>query len=81
MIAGQLEGLLGVVIGQYVQKRHLRSLQRNLTETGRAWQRYGRDVIPRPHSSPRNNIWIKKNPWFVESLLPVLRQSVRDAME
>jgi uracil-DNA glycosylase len=36
-------------------------------------------VIPLPHPSPRNNIW-KKNPWFVENLLPALRQSVSDAL-
>lgn len=72
---------LTLVIGQYAQKWHLPSLQRNLTETVRAWQDCGRGVIPLPHPSPRNNIWIKKNPWFVESLLPVLRQSVRDAID
>ncbi|MGD8958086.1 MAG: uracil-DNA glycosylase family protein [Chromatiaceae bacterium] len=71
---------LTVVIGQYAQKWHLPSVERNLTETVRAWQNYGGGVIPLPHPSPRNNIWIKKNPWFAESLLPALQQSVRDAL-
>ena len=72
---------LTLVIGQYAQQWHLPSLRRNLTETVRTWQDGGRGIIPLPHPSPRNNIWIKKNSWFVESLLPVLRQSVRDAIE
>lgn len=80
-IMQSLKGVqLTLVIGQYAQKWHLPSLQRNLTETVRAWQDLGSDVIPLPHPSPRNNIWMKKNPWFAESLLPVLRQSVRDAI-
>jgi uracil-DNA glycosylase len=77
----QLMGCLGdvrltIVIGQYAQKWHLPSVKRNLTETVRAWRDYGIGVIPLPHPSPRNNIWIKKNPWFVETLLPALRQQV-----
>ena len=71
---------LTIVIGQYAQKWHLPSVKRNLTETVRAWRDYGSGVIPLPHPSPRNDIWIKKNPWFVETLLPALRQSVSNAL-
>ena len=71
---------LTVVIGQYAQKWHLPSVKHNLTNTVQAWRDYGPGVIPLPHPSPRNNIWIKKNPWFVETLLPALRQSVGDAL-
>lgn len=71
---------LTLVIGQYAQKWHLPDVKKNLTETVRAWKDYGKDVIPLPHPSPRNNIWLKKNPWFAESLLPHLRQSARKAL-
>ena len=71
---------LTLVIGQYAQRWHLSQLQKNLTETVRAWQDYGQGVIPLPHPSPRNNIWIKKNPWFAESLLPALKQATRAAL-
>jgi uracil-DNA glycosylase len=37
-------------------------------------------IIPLPHPSWRTKIWEKRNPWFEESLLPVLRQRVRDAL-
>ena len=71
---------LTIVIGQYAQKLHLPQVRRNLTETVRAWKEYDEGLIPLPHPSPRNNIWIKKNPWFAELLLPTLRQSVRNAV-
>jgi uracil-DNA glycosylase len=71
---------LTLVIGQYAQKWHLPFTHKNLTETVRAWQEYGPGVIPLPHPSPRNNIWLKKNPWFGESLLPALKQIAQDAI-
>ena len=32
--------------------------------------------MPLPHPSPRNNGWLKNNPWFAEELVPVLQQRV-----
>ncbi|MEM7282471.1 MAG: uracil-DNA glycosylase family protein [Pseudomonadota bacterium] len=71
---------LQLVIGQYAHKWHLESLQKNLTETVKHWRDYGRAVLPLPHPSPKNNIWLKKNPWFVEELVPELRRRVRKAL-
>jgi len=68
---------LTLVIGQYAQRWHLPKSGKNLTETVRAWRKYGDGVIPLPHPSPRNNIWMKKNPWFAEELLPALRLPVK----
>jgi uracil-DNA glycosylase len=79
-----LQGLrqirLTLVIGQYAQKWHLPYMRKNLSETVCAWQDYGPNVMPLPHPSPRNNIWLKKNPWFTESLLPSLRQQVLNVL-
>jgi uracil-DNA glycosylase len=72
---------LTLVIGQYAQKWHLAQVEKNLTETVRAWKDYGPGVMPLPHPSPRNNIWLKKNPWFSESLLPELKSAVRSTLE
>jgi uracil-DNA glycosylase len=71
---------LTLVIGQYAQKWHLPHVDKNLTETVRAWKDYGPSVVPLPHPSPRNNIWLKKNPWFAESLLPELKRIVRSTL-
>ena len=72
---------LTLVIGQYAQKWHLPHVEKNLTETVRAWKDYGPDVMSLPHPSPRNNIWLKKNPWFSKSLLPRLKSVVRSTLE
>lgn len=72
---------LTLVIGQYAQKWHLPRTQKNLTETVRAWQDNAPGIIPLPHPSPRNNIWLKKNPWFAKSLLPALSNAVQAALE
>lgn len=71
---------LTLVIGQYAQKWHLPDVKKNLTETVRAWKDYGKGVMPLPHPSPRNNIWLKKNPWFAETLLPQLKRSAKRAL-
>lgn len=66
---------LTLLIGQYAQKKYLgKRMQRNLTETVRHWRDYGPDIIPLPHPSWRNNVWIKKNPWFNDTLEEVKRR-------
>ena len=70
----QLE--LTLVIGQYAQAYHLDEPKSSLTEKVRAWRNYWPGTVPLPHPSPRNNIWLRRNPWFEADLLPVLRQRV-----
>lgn len=71
---------LTLVIGQYAMQWHLDEPKKNLTETARAWRDYGDNVFPMPHPSPRNNIWLKKNAWFVDEVLPTLKERVGDAI-
>ena len=78
--AEALEYLAGIrltlLVGQYAQSWHLDSPKKNLTQTVKAWQDYGEGVIPLPHPSPRNNIWLSKNRWFEKELIPILRGRV-----
>lgn len=67
---------LTLVIGKYALDWHLPQHERSLTETVRAWKSYGPDRIPLPHPSPRNNRWLKQNPWFADEVLPYLRARV-----
>lgn len=70
---------LTLAIGQYAHKYHLPSgRKKNLTETVKAWEEYAPRVFPLPHPSPRNNIWLKKNPWFVEEVIPTLQHLVSE---
>jgi uracil-DNA glycosylase len=62
---------LTLLIGQYVQKSYLGNrMKKNLTETVRNFEQYLPEFIVLPHPSPRSNIWIKKNPWFADHLIP-----------
>ena len=73
---------LTLAIGTYAQKWHLGELGQNLTETVRQWKTYSKSngVIPMPHPSPRNNIWLKKNDWFETDVIPILRERVQIAL-
>ncbi|MBT8446541.1 MAG: uracil-DNA glycosylase family protein [Gammaproteobacteria bacterium] len=75
---GQLR--LTLVIGQYAQRWHLGATRLPLTETVRAWREFGPAIIPLPHPSPRNNVWLSRNPWFADQLLPALKTAVRAAL-
>lgn len=68
---------LTLVIGQYALAYHCPDAKKsNLTDTVRNWEAYWPHVLPLPHPSPRNNIWLKKNPWFEVELLPKLQERV-----
>ena len=49
-----------LVIGQYAQAWHLPFQHKTLTETVRNWEVYDPKLMPLPHPSPRNNIWLRK---------------------
>ncbi len=74
----ELSGVkLTLVIGQYALAWHLGPRAKpTLTETVQAWREYAPTLWPMPHPSPRNNIWLKKNPWFEQEILPAMRKQV-----
>lgn len=67
---------LTLVIGSYAQQWHLNSPYRTLTDTVKAWREFG-NTMPLPHPSPRNNLWLKKNPWFEQNVLPNLQKRIQ----
>lgn len=71
---------LTIIIGQYAIAYHLPGQKKNLTERVRHWREYWPTMIPMPHPSPRNNIWLKKNPWFERDVLPTLRRQVAEIL-
>lgn len=74
---------LTLVIGQYAHKGLLgKQRRRNLTETVKAWPEFlAQNQLPLPHPSPRNQMWLRRNPWFETELVPDLRSRVADALE
>lgn len=66
-----------VVIGAYAIDYHLGvQAEKTLTETVRNWQNYQPRHLVLPHPSPRNNLWLSRNPWFEVDVLPYLQERV-----
>jgi uracil-DNA glycosylase len=69
---------LTLLIGQYAQQLYLGQRRKgSLTDTVRAWRDYQPAYLPLPHPSPRNQFWLKKNPWFFADVVPELRRVCR----
>ena len=72
---------LTLLIGQYAQAYYLKERRKeNLTETVRAWREYAPQYLPLPHPSPRNNLWLKRNAFFADEVVPELQQRVRELL-
>lgn len=70
-----------ILVGSYAQKYYLgKRREKNLTETVRQFDQYLPDYLPLVHPSPLNLGWMKKNPWFEEEVLPVLRTLVKSKL-
>jgi uracil-DNA glycosylase len=74
---------LTLLIGQYAQNYYLpvefKQQYKTLTERVRHGGELADDVIPLPHPSPRNQLWLKRNVWFEELVLPRLRKAIRNS--
>lgn len=68
---------LTLLVGRYAQRHFLGDRRKNtLAETVRAWKEYAPEYFPLPHPSPRNQPWLKSNPWFERQLIPELRKRI-----
>ncbi len=71
---------LTLAIGRYAIAYHIQrphpERRGTLTDIVRASD-FARDaVLALPHPSPRNLMWLRRNPWFEEDYIPVLRRRV-----
>ena len=69
-----------LVLGQYAQAYHFGEASSSVTELVKSWRTYWPHMVPLPHPSPRNNLWLRRNPWFESELLPPLRKRVSEAL-
>ncbi|MGB1951176.1 MAG: uracil-DNA glycosylase family protein [Marinobacter sp.] len=72
--------VLTLVIGQYAHAWHLPDAARSVTENVRQWRQYWPNLVPMPHPSPRNNLWLRRNPWFEEEVIPTLQSRIRSLL-
>jgi len=70
-----------LLIGQYAQRYYLKnSFKGSLTETVKSYREYLPTYFPLPHPSPRNQNWVKINPWFMEEVVPELQKRIQLAV-
>lgn len=67
---------LTLVLGRYALAWHL-GTSRGVTASVRAWREHRPGIVPLPHPSPRNRVWLARNRWFESELLPYLKRRVR----
>jgi uracil-DNA glycosylase len=69
---------LTLLVGQYAQRHYLGSGRKgSMTEAVKAFSEYGPQFFPLPHPSWRSLIWMRKNPWFEQVVIPELRKAVQ----
>lgn len=83
---------LTLLVGNYAQQYYLKDASSNhnsdpsdsylkkyktLTERVKHWHNAPAGFIPLPHPSPRNQIWLKKNAWFEDEVVPHIRAEVQ----
>ena len=80
-ILGQMRLIeMTIVLGQYAQSYHFDRTKQTLTELVKSWHSSWPEKVPLPHPSPRNNIWLRRNPWFETEVLPALRKRVAEIL-
>jgi len=69
---------LTLLVGGYAQAYYLPATKRQtLTERVRNFASFGETLFPLPHPSWRSTGWMRRNPWFEQSVLPKLKEAVR----
>jgi len=72
---------LRIIVGSYAQSFHLpHQGQTTLTQTVAIWRQFAPECFPLPHPSPRNQLWLRRNPWFERDVLPQLRVAVQQIL-
>jgi uracil-DNA glycosylase len=68
---------LTLLVGAYAQAYYLRDgREKTLAATVKNWRAYMPAFLPTPHPSPRNRLWLRRNPWFEAEVVPELRRHV-----
>lgn len=68
---------LTLLIGTFAQAYYLgEKRKKTLTETVKSWHEFLPDFFPLVHPSPRNRLWMKRNPWFEAEVLGNLKEKI-----
>ena len=67
---------LVLLVGSYAQNHYLGRSRETLTQRVQRFADFAPRYLPLPHPSPRNTLWLRRNPWFEQQVIPVLRTRV-----
>lgn len=71
---------LTLLIGQYAQQYYLPTTllkeYPTLTQRVKQCSHTNKDLFLLPHPSPRNQLWLQKNPWFETNVIPLLQKRI-----
>ena len=70
-----------LLIGQYAQNYYLPGQYKTLTERVSHWREFAPEIFVLPHPSPRNQLWLRRNNWFEEDVVPALQDVITALME
>lgn len=72
---------LTILVGSYAVRSYLNlPPSAKLTDIIEQYASYLPNYFPLVHPSPRNQIWLKKHPWFQEKIIPKLQQLVNQTL-
>lgn len=72
---------LALIIGRYAIDWHMPDYAgHTVTHATQAWTDIWPDKLILPHPSPRNNRWLKSNPWFEDEVIPALHSRVKQIL-
>jgi uracil-DNA glycosylase len=68
---------LTLLVGSYAIRYYLPQLRAlSMTQTIRRWRDFAPATFVLPHPSWRTTLWLRRNPWFEDEILPELRREV-----
>ncbi|MFU7529456.1 uracil-DNA glycosylase family protein [Qipengyuania sp. ASV99] len=67
---------LTIIVGQYAAAWHFSGGKETLTNRVLRWRETLPKSVTLPHPSPRNRMWLTRNPWFERDLIPQLQARV-----
>lgn len=69
-----------LLIGKYANDWHLGARNSGTLTELIKHQDLDQNMISLPHPSPRNNIWLKKNAWFEQEVIPKFQLKIHRAL-
>lgn len=72
---------LTLLVGSYATRQYLGlPASAKLTDVVQNYKHYLPQCMPLIHPSPRNQIWIKKHPWFESQVIAALQQRINEVL-